>query len=136
MRNRVIGQKVWLETGFTSDWSQVYYWEVNWPRFFSNRDYVCARRAVIIDDEDPKVRFTIKNGSFQLSPEVFNFLCKVPGSRFHAQTVLANKPSPLQIFPHSKFGINRTAASKVMAKKYNFGQRNFLAITFKPVHIT
>lgn len=46
--------EVWLETGFTSDWSQVYYWEVNWPRFFSNRDYVCARRAVIIDDDDPK----------------------------------------------------------------------------------
>ena len=38
----------------------------------------------------------------------------------------------MQIFPHSKFGINRTAGSKVMAKKYNFGQRNFLAITFKP----
>ena len=44
------------ELSFTSDWSQVYYWEVNWPRFFSNRDYVCARRAVIIDDDDPKVR--------------------------------------------------------------------------------
>lgn len=42
------------ELSFTSDWSQVYYWEVNWPRFFSNRDYVCARRAVIIDDDDPK----------------------------------------------------------------------------------
>lgn len=24
---------------------QVYYWEVNWPRFFSNRDYVAARRS-------------------------------------------------------------------------------------------
>ena len=45
-----------MEWTFTSDWSQVYYWEVNWPRFFSNRDYVCARRAVIIDDDDPKVR--------------------------------------------------------------------------------
>ena len=22
---------------------QVYYWEVNWPRFFSNRDYCCVR---------------------------------------------------------------------------------------------
>ena len=21
----------------------VYYWEVNWPRFFSNRDYCCYR---------------------------------------------------------------------------------------------
>ena len=45
-----------LDLEFTSDWSQVYYWEVNWPRFFSNRDYVCARRAVIIDADDPKVR--------------------------------------------------------------------------------
>jgi hypothetical protein len=27
--------------------SQIYYWEVNWPRFFSNRDYVCNRRAQI-----------------------------------------------------------------------------------------
>jgi len=43
-----------LDLEFTSDWSQVYYWEVNWPRFFSNRDYVCARRAVIIDADDPK----------------------------------------------------------------------------------
>ena len=23
--------------------SQIYYWEVQWPRFFSNRDYVCNR---------------------------------------------------------------------------------------------
>jgi len=39
---------------FSTDWSQVYYWEVNWPRFFSNRDYVAARRAVIIDSENPQ----------------------------------------------------------------------------------
>lgn len=31
--------------------TQIYYWEVNWPRFFSNRDYVCGRRAQIYDDE-------------------------------------------------------------------------------------
>ena len=37
------------------DWIKVYYWEVNWPRFFSNRDYVAARRAVIIDSENPQV---------------------------------------------------------------------------------
>jgi len=37
---------------FASDLSQLYYWEVNWPRFFSNRDYVCARRAVIIEPAD------------------------------------------------------------------------------------
>ncbi len=31
--------------------SQVYYWEVVWPRFFSNRDYVCNRRSKIFHDE-------------------------------------------------------------------------------------
>ena len=41
---------------FTTDLSQVYYWEVNWPRFFSNRDYVCARRAVKIESNDPEER--------------------------------------------------------------------------------
>ena len=73
------------------------------------------------------------------SPEVFNsprqiltLLNKVPGYWLQGKTDLANKPRNLQIFPHSKFGINRTAASAVMAKKYNFGWRNFLAITFKP----
>ena len=73
------------------------------------------------------------------SPEVFNsprqiltLLNKVPGYWLQGKTDLANKPRNMQIFPHSKFGINRTAASKVMAKKYNFGRRNFLAITFKP----
>lgn len=31
---------------------QLYYWEVNWPRFFSNRDYVASRRAkVFLNDE-------------------------------------------------------------------------------------
>ena len=38
----------------------------------------------------------------------------------------------MQIFPHSKFGINRTAGLKVTAKKFKFRPRNFLAITFKP----
>ena len=31
--------------------SHVYYWEVNWPRFFSNRDYVCSRRCKVFKDE-------------------------------------------------------------------------------------
>ena len=34
--------------------NQIYYWEVNWPRFFSNRDYVCARRASVFDDDKEK----------------------------------------------------------------------------------
>ena len=46
---------------------------------------------------------------------------------------LANKPSTLQIFPHTKFGINRSTGSKVMAKKFIYDQNNFLAITFEPV---
>jgi len=36
------------------DTNQIYYWEVNWPRFFSNRDYVCARRASVFEDEKEK----------------------------------------------------------------------------------
>ena len=71
-------------------------------------------------------------------PEVFNsprqilsLLNKVPGYWLQGETDLANKPRILQIFPHSKFGINRTAGSKVMAKK--FRPSNFLAITFEPV---
>lgn len=31
--------------------SQIYYWEVTWPSFFSNRDYVCNRRAQVYDKE-------------------------------------------------------------------------------------
>ena len=38
----------------------------------------------------------------------------------------------MQIFPHSKFGINRTTGSKVMAKKLLGQNFNFLAITFEP----
>jgi len=30
--------------------SVVYYWEINWPRFFSNRDY-CCHRSVQVDPE-------------------------------------------------------------------------------------
>lgn len=39
----------------TSDTKQIYYWEVNWPRFFSNRDYVCTRRASVFDNDKEKV---------------------------------------------------------------------------------
>ena len=73
-------------------------------------------------------------------PEVFNsprqiltLLNKVPGYWLQGKTDLANKPRNMQIFPHSKFGINRTAGSKVMAKKFKFWPSNFLAITFEPV---
>ena len=39
----------------------------------------------------------------------------------------------MQIFLHSKFGINRTAGGlKVMAKKFKFWPSNVLAITFEP----
>lgn len=37
-----------------TDINQIYYWEVNWPRFFSNRDYVCTRRASVMNDEEEK----------------------------------------------------------------------------------
>jgi hypothetical protein len=38
--------------------SQIYYWEVNWPRFFSNRDYVCNRRARIFDEDNVAVIYS------------------------------------------------------------------------------
>ena len=40
----------------------------------------------------------------------------------------------MQIFAPSKFRIDRTTGSEVMAKKFICGQNNFLAITFEPVH--
>ena len=51
------------------------------------------------------------------------------------QTALANKPWIMQIFSLSKFGLNLTTGSKVMAKKLTFCwlKVNFLAITFETV---
>ena len=79
------------------------------------------------------------NSAIPWSPEVFNsprqiltLLNKVPGYWLQGETDLANKPRILQIFPHSKFGINRTAGLKVMAKKFLGRNLNFLAITFMP----
>ena len=43
---------------------------------------------------------------------------KVPGYWTQSKTDLANKPRNMQIFPHAKFGINRTAGSKIIAKKF------------------
>ena len=39
----------------------------------------------------------------------------------------------MQIFPHSKFGTDRSTGLKVMAKKLFRTQTNFLVITFKPM---
>ena len=58
---------------------------------------------------------------------------KVSGYCIKSLTALANKPPTMQIFPHSKFGINQSTGLKVMTKKFIFVQNNFLAITFKPV---
>ena len=58
---------------------------------------------------------------------------KVSGYCIKSLTALANKPPTMQIFSHSKFGINRSTGLKVMTKKFIFVQNNFLAITFKPV---
>ena len=46
---------------------------------------------------------------------------------------LIQEPSILQIFPHLKFGTDRSTGLKVMAKKLFWTQINFLVITFKPV---
>ena len=39
----------------------------------------------------------------------------------------------MQIFSPSKFRIDRTTGSEVMAKKFICGQNNFLVINFEPV---
>ena len=31
-------------------YSVVYYWEINWPRFFSNRDYCCHRSVQVFEE--------------------------------------------------------------------------------------
>lgn len=43
-----------LETNSESN-QEVYYWEVNWPRFFSNRDYCCVRQRY----QDPNSGTTV-----------------------------------------------------------------------------
>ena len=35
--------------------NHTYYWEVNWPRFFSNRDYVCSRRAKVFKENGQEI---------------------------------------------------------------------------------
>ena len=58
---------------------------------------------------------------------------KVLGYWLKGITALANKPPTMQIFTHSKFGINRSTGLKVIAKKLFWTKMNFLVITFKPV---
>ena len=56
----------------TKDVSQLYYWEVAWPRLFSNRDYVCARRAVVMDSDNPEDRCIViytKSSQHPMYPE-------------------------------------------------------------------
>ena len=69
------------------------------------------------------------------NPEVFNsprqiltLLDKVPGYWLQGETDFANKPRILQIFPHSKFGINQTAGSKVMAKNFKYRSRKLVCV--------
>ena len=78
------------------------------------------------------------NGWLPWSPEVFNslrqiltLLNKVRGYWLKGETDLANKPRNMQIFPLSKFGIDRTAGLKVMAKKFLRPKLYFSAITFE-----
>ena len=61
---------------------------------------------------------------------------------YFSKTPLANYPSSRKIFPPLKFGINQTTGSKIISKKFIYGQNNFLAIcgqndfsaiTFEPV---
>ena len=73
---------------------------------------------------------------FQLNSGMNNRFCpavnKVPGYSLKVIPALASKPPTMQFFAPSKFGLNRTTGSKVMAKKLFWSQINFLAITFEP----
>ena len=70
---------------------------------------------------------------FNSPHQILTLINKVPGYWLQGETYLTNKPRILQIFPHSKFGIDRTAGLKVMAKKFLRPKLYFLAITFEAV---
>ena len=81
--------------------------------------------------------FEIGADSLPRRPEVFNSHSqiltlpnKVPGYWLQGKTDLANKKRFMQIFPHSKFGINRTTGLKVMAKKFKFWPRYLFCHNF------
>ena len=89
-------------------------------------------RLVKFDKFDTKVRRTSNTKNLdELSNSNPNLL--LPSYCPKAITALANKPSTLQIFAPSKFGLNQTTGSKVMGKKLFWSQVNFLAITSEPV---
>eukprot|EP00096_Caligus_rogercresseyi_P014474 TRINITY_DN6990_c0_g1_i1.p1 TRINITY_DN6990_c0_g1~~TRINITY_DN6990_c0_g1_i1.p1 ORF type:complete len:399 (-),score=66.83 TRINITY_DN6990_c0_g1_i1:308-1378(-) len=44
------------DSGMSLD--QIYYWEVVWPKFFANRDYVCQRRVRMREDSGRIVVYT------------------------------------------------------------------------------
>ena len=120
----------------TIDTKRRYYIYLGRTRPTLSRNSVMATNKTRHISQDTKILSwknpTMKTRSFELSPPNFNLLNKVPGYWLQGETDLANKPRILQIFPHSKFGINRTAGLKVMAKKFLGRNLNFLAITFKP----
>lgn len=49
--------------------SQIYYWEVNWPRMFSNRDYVCSRRAKVFNQNNDVIVVYTKSTEHRACPK-------------------------------------------------------------------
>ena len=91
------------------------------PSFFEREEqlgpYLCYHEAQI-----PEV--------FNSPRQILTLLNKVPGYWLQGETDLANKPRNMQIFPHSKFGIDRTAGLKVMAKKFKFWPKQYFGHNF------
>ena len=48
--------------------SVVYYWEINWPRFFSNRDYCCHRSVQVCSNHRKRKIFSDQHKTKQLNP--------------------------------------------------------------------
>lgn len=68
------------------DVSQVYYWEVFWPKFFANRDYCCLRRTCVYGVEDDDLG---NARSFQkvvmISRSTFNSACPEKSCNFRVR---------------------------------------------------
>ena len=52
--------------------SVVYYWEINWPRFFSNRDYCCHRSVQVGSDQ---LKALVHQFTLQVDPETGTVAC-------------------------------------------------------------
>ena len=90
--------------------SHIYYWEVNWPRFFSNRDYVCGRRCKVYKDENGQEEAIV---IFSKSTQHRNWPKKTKAHRVENYwSVLTIKPFTSGMFSFES-NLNRQLATKI-----------------------